>query len=327
MPVGSRPVSPGLHTACLTALRDCLGLRPEESVLIVSDEPMRAIAYALQEAARDLAREVLLVEMLPRSGNGEEPPAQVAQLMKMFDVVLCPASTSLTHTGARREASAAGARIATLPNVTEEVLIRCMNADYGRIAERTFVLCRMLDSTDVVRVRAPGGTDLTLPKRGRKAFASSGLFREKGEFGNLPTGEAFLAPLEGMSSGVAVIDGSIAMIGMVRQKVTITVEGGYATDIAGGEEAERLVELFSRHGREARNVAEFGIGTNHKAILSGLILEDEKVMGTVHVAFGDNKSMGGKIGVASHLDGLITKPTVWFDDRLIMAEGRFVVTV
>ena len=59
-------------------------------------------------------------------------------------------------------------------------------------------------------------------------------------------------------------------------------------------------------------MAEFGIGTNDKAILTGIILEDEKVMGTIHIAFGDNKSMGGSVRVASHLDGLIKQP-----DRLV----------
>ena len=55
-----------------------------------------------------------------------------------------------------------------------------------------------------------------------------------------------------------------------------------------------------------------------------MILEDEKVMGTIHIAFGDNKSMGGSVRVASHLDGLVKQPTVWFDERKIMEAGRFV---
>jgi aminopeptidase len=79
------------------------------------------------------------------------------------------------------------------------------------------------------------------------------------------------------------------------------------------------------HGKDARTVAEFGIGTNDKAILTGLIIEDEKVMGTIHIAFGDNKSMGGSVRVASHLDGLIKEPTVWFDDRKIMEAGHLLL--
>jgi leucyl aminopeptidase (aminopeptidase T) len=96
---------------------------------------------------------------------------------------------------------------------------------------------------------------------------------------------------------------------------------GYATSTTGG--SGRLVALLEAW-RDARNVAEFGIGTNDRAMLTGVILEDEKVMGTIHIAFGDNKSMGGTVRVASHLDGLITRPTVWFDDRTIMDDGRFV---
>src|ERR1043166_694807 len=129
-----------------------------------------------------------------------------------------------------------------------------------------------------------------------------------------------------MSSGVLVVDGSMAMIGNVTEPITIEVKDGWATNISGGDEARKFLQLLEPHGRDARNVAEFGIGTNDQAILSGVILEDEKVMGTIHVAFGDNKSMGGSVRVASHLDGLVKSPSVWFDEKMIMENGRFVVT-
>ncbi len=318
-------VSAELLSASTIAIRDCMGAKAGERVLVVTDEPLRTIGFALQRAARDLGNEVLLVDMLPRKSNGEEPPPEVAELMKRFDVVLCPTSKSLTHTDSRRAASAAGARIATLPGVTEAIMVRCMNADYEEIAARTYRLCQMLEKTRAVRVTAPAGTDIVMPIAGRAAHASSGLFREKGQSGNLPTGEAYLAPVEGVSNGVVVVDGSMAGVGLVTEPLRIVVEDGYATEITGGPEAEKLIGLLEPHGRDARTVAEFGIGTNDKAILTGVILEDEKVMGTIHIAFGDNKSMGGSVRVASHLDGLIKHPTVWFDDQKIMADGRLLV--
>ncbi|MCX6133391.1 MAG: aminopeptidase [Ignavibacteriales bacterium] len=318
-------ISTQLYSAAQIAVRDCMGTKAGERVLIVTDEPLRIIGYALWNAAKDLGAEVMIVEMLPRKTNGEEPPAEIAELMKMVDVVLCPTSKSLTHTDSRRAASAKGVRVATLPGVNEEIMVRCMNADYHKIAERTFSLCREMEKTSVIRVKAPGGTDITMPIKGREAHASSGLFREKGLWGNLPTGESYLAPLEGQSQGVVVVDGSMAGVGMVHDPITITVKDGYATDIKGGAEADRLIALLEPHGKDARNVAEFGIGTNDKAILTGLIIEDEKVMGTIHIAFGDNKSMGGSVRVASHLDGLVKKPTVWFDDRMIMESGTLLV--
>ncbi|MBI5476364.1 MAG: aminopeptidase [Ignavibacteriales bacterium] len=316
-----------LYSASLIAVRDCMGTKSNEKVLIVTDEPLRTIGYSLWQATKDLGTEVMLIEMLLRKTNGEEPPPEVAELMKKVDVVLCPTSKSLTHTDARRNASAAGARVATLPGVTEEIMIRCMNADYNKIAERTFKICKMMEKTEAIRVTTSLGTDITMPIKGREAHASSGLFREKGLWGNLPTGESYLAPLEGLSNGVAVVDGSMASVGMVNTPIKIIVKDGYATEITGGDEAKRLRELLEPHGKDAYTVAEFGIGTNDKAILTGKILEDEKVMGTIHIAFGDNKSMGGTVRVASHLDGLIKEPTVWFDDKMIMKDGKFVIEV
>ena len=318
-------ISPELRSAALIAVRDCMGVQPGERVLVVTDAPLRAIGYAVFEAALELTAEVLLIEMTPRQSNGAEPPAEVAALMTQVDVVLCPTSKSLTHTDSRRAASAKGVRVATLPGVTEEVMVRCMNADYTEIAARTFRICELMRQTKVVRVTAPAGTDVTLPIEGREAHASSGLFREKGLWGNLPTGEAYLAPIEGLSNGIVVVDGSMASVGMVDQPIRIVVKDGYATDITGGASARRLVELLEPHGKDARTVAEFGVGTNDRAILTGVILEDEKVMGTIHIAFGDNKSMGGSVRVASHLDGLIKQPTVWFDDRKVMEGGRLLV--
>lgn len=316
-----------LDNASEIALRDCMGLKSGETLLIITDEPLKKIGVSLWETGKRFGNETIFVEILPRKTNGEEPPYAIAEMMKLIDVVLCPTSKSLTHTDARRNASATGVRIATLPGVTEEIMIRCMNADYNKIAERTFKLCKMLEKTGAIRVTAPRGTDITMPIKGREAHASSGLFREKGLWGNLPTGESYLAPLEGLSNGVVVVDGSMASVGMVKVPIRIVVKDGYATEITGGDEAKRLRELLEPHGKDAYTVAEFGIGTNDKAILTGKILEDEKVMGTIHIAFGDNKSMGGSVRVASHLDGLIKEPTVWFDDKKIMKDGKFVIEV
>lgn len=316
-------ISNELYSASQIAIRDCMGVQQNEKILIVTDEPLRTLGYALWKAAKEFGNEVLLTEILPRTSNGQEPPAEVAELMKKFDVVFCPTSKSLTHTDARRAASALGVRIATLPGVTEEIMVRCMNADYHAIARRTKALCEIMERTSNIRVTSPAGTDITMPMKGRTAHASTGLFRDKGQSGNLPTGEAYLAPLEHQSNGVVVVDGSMASVGIVTTPIRITVKDGYAEEISGGKEAEQLKQLLEPHGKDAYTVAEFGIGTNDKAIITGRIIEDEKVMGTIHIAFGDNKSMGGTVRVASHLDGLVKSPTVWLDDEMIMKDGKF----
>lgn len=315
-----------LDKASIIAIRDCMGTQPGESVLVISDEYKRKIGYNLFKNAKSLGHESLYVEMKSRNMHGEEPPKQLAELMKKFDVVLCPTAKSLTHTNARREASALGARIATFPGITEDVMIRGLNADYKKIASLTIKLTDILTKTNSVHVIAPNGTDILLDISTRSGHASKGLFHAKGESGNLPTGEAYIAPLEGKSNGVFVVDGSMAGIGMIKGKpIRIEVKDGYAVNVSGGTQAKKLNNILSKYDMMARNIAEFGIGTNDRAKLSGLLLEDEKVMGTIHIAIGDNKSMGGNVNVPIHLDGVVKKPTVFFDGNMIMKSGNLLI--
>jgi leucyl aminopeptidase (aminopeptidase T) len=264
--------------------------------------------------------------MKPGKINGEEPPQEVADLMQKFDVVFCPTSKSLTHTDARRNASAKGVRIATFPGITEDVMIRGLNADYVEIARMTIKVQKVLEKGKAIRVTAPNGTDISFGIKGRKVIPSKGLFHKKGESGNLPTGEAYLAPIEGTSNGVFVVDGSMAGLGLIKNvNIKIEVKDGYAVKITGGTMAKKLNEMLDKVGKEARNIAEFGIGTNPSAKLSGILLEDEKVMGTIHIALGNNKSMGGSVNVPIHLDGVIKKPTVYMDGKVIMKDGKLLI--
>ncbi|MEE9430752.1 MAG: aminopeptidase [Melioribacteraceae bacterium] len=314
-----------LDKASRIAIKDCMGAKPKEKILVITDENKKEIGQSLYQNALALGHEAFLLEMKSREFNGEEPPKLVTEAMKMVDVVLCPTTKSLTHTDARRNASAMGKRIATFPGITKETMIRGLNADYNKISKLTIKLAKMIDKVKIIRVTTAKGTDITMNLEGRKGLASKGLFHKKGESGNLPTGEAFAAPVEGKTEGVFVADGSFAVIGMLKTPIKIKVEKGLATEITGGKEAKQLVKMLSSFGKKGRNIAEIGIGTNDSAKLSGLLLEDEKVLGTVHIALGDNKSMGGKINVPIHVDGVIKKPTVYFDGKVIMKNGKLLV--
>jgi leucyl aminopeptidase (aminopeptidase T) len=315
-----------LKDAAHVAVRDCMAIRPGERVLVITDEPLRKIGYALWEAARDIGAEAILTEIIPRGSHGEEPPEPVGKLMGLVDAVLIPTSKSLSHTDSRREACTKGVRIATLPGITEDIMIRTLSADYRVIGERSKRIAEILGRGSIIRIRTGRGTDITLFIEGRVGYADTGLNHNPGDFSNLPAGEGYIAPLEGRSEGVIVVDGSMAGIGRLEgEEIRIVVKDGFAVEITGGEAARRLLSIMNPFGRLAFNVAELGIGTNDKAIVTGNVLEDEKAMGTVHIAFGDNKSMGGTIRVASHLDGVIMRPSVYVDGEPIMEEGRFLV--
>ncbi|MBI5502930.1 MAG: aminopeptidase [Deltaproteobacteria bacterium] len=309
-----------LAAACLTAVRDCLGLQPGEELLVVSDPTRRVIADALADAARTLGAEVVALEMAERAQNGAEPPRSVAAAMAAADAVLCPTAKSLTHTKARRDAVAAGARVATMPGITEPMLVRTMAVDYRKVVDVTNRVTAVLTAGNLVRLTTPAGTDLTLPIAGIPGHASSGVIVGKGSWGNLPSGEAYLRPEEGRTEGVLVVDGAMAGIGLLAAPLRIRIERGMAVSFEGPD-AARLQDMLDRHGPLARSVAELGIGTNDGAILTGEILEDEKVAGTAHVAFGNNASMGGTVTVPVHLDGIVLHPTLLIDDRLVLDNG------
>lgn len=313
-----------LMQASIIGLRDAMGLKPEETLLVVTDEIKREIGVALHEAGKELCKESIFLEIKSREINGQEPPPAVAEMMKLVDVVVCPTAKSLTHTDARRNAVKEGVRVGTMPGISVEIMSRCLNADFDKIIELTNFVADKLEGVKTIKVVTESGTDLTMPVEGRMIIPSTGVLREKGQSGNMPSGEVFLAPIEGTTNGTLVIDGSMASIGMIKTPIKVNIVDGYAEEITGGEEAERLIAILDKSGRDARAVAEFGIGTNYKAILSGQILEDEKVLGTIHVAFGNNLTMGGTISVNSHLDGLVKEPDVYFDEVQIMKKGKMI---
>jgi leucyl aminopeptidase (aminopeptidase T) len=122
-----------------------------------------------------------------------------------------------------------------------------------------------------------------------------------------------------------VIDGSLAGVGLAEAPVELTIEGDHLT-AAAGEQGEAFMALLSAHGTDGTNVAELGIGTNEKAILTGNVLEDEKIMGTCHVAFGASAAIGGEVQVPVHLDCVVMKPDLSIDGEPIVRAGELLVS-
>jgi leucyl aminopeptidase (aminopeptidase T) len=313
-----------LATALQTVLVDCLAVKSDESVLVLTDPAKRPIAEALVERARELGAEALLVEMAERATHGTEPPDAIKAAMLECDVVIAPTSKSVSHTDARRAASSNGARIATMPDVTEDMLIRTMSADYGRIEQRSVVVADLLTKGSEVHVTTEAGTDVTFSIEGREGIADTGDLSTPGAFGNLPAGEGFIGPLEGKTNGRIVFDGSIWPVGLLTKPLAVEIEDGYVIELEGLE-AEQFRSVLEPFGRDAFAVAELGIGTNEAAKLVGNVLEDEKILGTVHVAFGDNHTFGGMIRVPSHQDGVVMNPVVTIDGTVILEGGRLLV--
>lgn len=315
-----------LNKAAKIVVKDCMGVKPGEKTVVVADTPLHHLGQILFEAAVNAEAEAQLVIMTPRESNGQEPPAPVAAALLEADVALLVTSKSLSHTKARKEANNRGARIASLPGLTDEVMARTLSSGYEAIAAKCILYAERLSQGNEVTITTDLGTNLTFSIANRQGVADTGLLRDGGMFGNLPAGEAYIAPVEGTAQGTFVIDGSMAAIGLIGDPITIRVENGMAVEINGGKEAQKLNQLMEKHGSKARNIAELGIGLNPEAILTGVIIEDEKVDGTIHIALGDNSTFGGTVEVDSHLDGVIKNPTVAIDGEVIIKQGKLLLS-
>ena len=302
-----------------------LAVRGNEHVLVVADHESRDLGELFFAAALRHARDVRLIVMPVAERNGAEPPDEVAMAMRAADVCLLPVTRSLTHTHAREAATAAGARIASMPSITYDMAMRTLSVDYAAVARTSERLAARISAAAEIRLTAPGGTDLTLSVHGRDGRADTGLFTEPGAVGNLPAGEAFVAPLEGTAEGVIVIDAEPMFPGAESRKpLTIRVREGSVVEAAGSG-APELERIFAELGDDARNVAEFGIGTNPAARLGTNILESEKVVGTVHIALGNSAHIGGTVDVPFHNDGVIARPTAHADETPLIENGRLPV--
>jgi leucyl aminopeptidase (aminopeptidase T) len=309
-----------LKSAASSILASSLALKEGEKFLVITDPDRRRIGEALFETGAELGAEAALAVMLPREANGDEPPGHVAAAMAAADVVVVPTTHSLTHTRARLQAVERGARVATMPSITEDMFREgAITADYTEVEQLTKRVAAVLDSAREATV-ITGGHRLRMSVEGRNAVPSTGVYREPGHSGNLPSGEAFLAPLEGTAEGELLVDGSIAGVGRLSEPILLEISEGRLA-FASGPDGEQLLYLLDR-SEEGRNVAELGIGTNDKARLTGVTLEDEKIYGTIHIAFGSNDTFGGTVAAGVHLDAVVLEPELYLDDRLVVGQGR-----
>ena len=304
-----------------TIINQCLDVENDEKVLVLNDSNDEDLIDPLLEVLEGRGLENELIKYEEPESHGEEPPEHVADAMKNFDVVIAPTMKSLSHTDARKEANKAGTRIATLPTVSKEIWNSSLQADYQRVKEITEKVYSLLEEASEVRVTTPSGTDLSFEIDIDTYHNDTGIISEKCGFGNLPAGEPNGYPEK--ISGTLVLDHF--PFSPAAEKVEIK-DGEVIAIESEGTESSELEKTFEKH-RCGKKMAEFGFGTNPEAELIGNTLQDEKVLGTVHLAFGDNCSYvpegdERRNPCPIHWDSVCESPTVYFDDKKILDEGR-----
>ena len=315
----------------------CMKISAGEKVLLITDQSMAQM------------RERLMAEILSANpgqvwtyvlSDAERPLADYPPLLHQVASQVDAAMVFYSHVPPEeapgrlafwRTCRENGTRVGYGAQLDDLILENELSADYQEIAAITRRLKEHLQGKDKVNITTRLGTDLTCSIAGRDIKEDTGLIHQSGQFGNLPAGECFVAPLEDSAEGVLVVDKSFPEL-VVKQPVSMIFEKGRVVAIEGGAEAQELLRRIEygeqlEHGENCRIIAELGIGTNPKARLTGNLMTDEKVMGTIHVAIGDNASpsYGGVNPAPMHIDGVVGQPTLVVDGKTLIDEGRYLV--
>ena len=323
-----------LATSAKMVVETCMDIRRGENVLIVCDPTTGEIGQALHEAVTNRSERVLLIVMPKGRHHGEEPPSPVASLMRQQQVILAPTRYSLTHTKAIRQALKEGARVATMPGMTEEMFTHGgMSANFNEIKRKISNLGPYLRRRRIINVKSKQGTDITFEVNWRDwKLDDNGICNRPKMLTNLPAGKAFIMPREGSMNGKVIIDGSWDAT-LLDEEIELEIENGIVIDVKGGTTAANIRQEFGEVARKLRSkdrenvwtIAEFGFGVNDQARLGGNVLEDEKRLGTCYIAIGDNTALGGSSSVGIHIPGVLKSPSVWLDDTQILDDGTFIL--
>jgi len=293
-----------------------------------------AIAFG-EKAFKTLKAERLLTTLIIKKANNSDikKAEEIISRYRKYAVnaVIALSNYSTSHTRFRDFLTrVCKARYASMPLFDASMLEGAMNVDWKALAQRTRDIAKVVNKAEVLEIKTPNGTDISFSKKDRKAESDTGILTRPGSFGNLPAGEVYLAPLEGTANGKLVLEW--APTRPLRSPVTLIIEDGFVKEISGDEKYVDYLRTKISEQNENANIAELGIGTNDMAKRPDNILESEKILGTIHVALGDNSSFGGKVSTPFHQDFVFFRPTVTLIDRngkkdTLMRDGKFTTSL
>jgi aminopeptidase len=294
--------------------KNSLNLKKYESCLIIADTITEQFAKEWYYCAVLMCKKADFLLIKPTGRNGKEPAKKVSEIMKKYDLIIIITKFSMTHTKSRQNACKNGSRVASMPGITKEMINRCLDIDYKKLRKDCNNISKKISKSKLVKIVTKKGTDLIIEiPKDRPIKTDDGILDKKGTCTNLPAGEVYFAPKN--ANGKIVIDASMAGIGVLKSPLTLEIKNNFVIKISG-RSLKKLKSILNPLGKKAYMVAELGIGLNKKAKVTGIVLEDEKVLGTIHLALGNNASMGGKNKVAIHLDGVVKEPSLYIDDKM-----------
>ena len=319
------------------AVQTCLKIAPRERVVLITDLQTEQIAASLADQVRQAGAEldVYVVE-----DYGPRPmfalPAPIREGLESADVSIYAGQPGTGELAFRRELTAVvnrrRIRHAHMVSISPRIMVEGMRADFLQVDALSTRVCDRAARARRIRATSPGGSDLEATFNPRiKWLKTSGIITPE-KWANLPGGEVLTTPAR--VDGVYVVDGVVgdylcARYGDIHATpLTVSIVNGR---LAGAEcDNEDLLADFLAYTSAEENsnrVGEFALGTNLavKSII-GNILQDEKLPG-LHLAFGHpySEHTGADWSCRTHLDIVGRDFDVWFDEELVMANGKYLI--
>ncbi len=324
-------------------LQRCLGLRQNQSLVIFIDETTVGVGTVISEAADllGISQTTIFVPIslqckIPKESDLSVITQEIAKEARAILTCVNGTPECLPFRDRLLESLwSARTRIGTMPGATLDVL-ELANVDFDQlIADCHNIELAMARGhiLEFISMTPDGNRHLLKVDIGgweRLPVASDGVI-EDGVWGNVPSGETYIAPVEGSGEGSIVINGSVpGLVIQPGQEIVLYFERGRLTRIepADSPAAQWLDQTQIQKAVEKKdlnwsNLAEIGIGTNPAVKqLTGNMLFDEKCAGTAHLALGLNASMGGTIKSTIHCDMVVKSPSIIIDGKTILDQGR-----
>ena len=303
-----------------------LRAKPDTVLHFITDETKLREAEAFRQAA-EACSAVPKITVLPsgdiQSGDCIE---EMKQVMSYADAIVGATNYSFITTNAVRYALRRGARFLSLPlstndgsSLLENEFIRMNPRHAARLGRCMLPFLRFGNQ---VHITTELGTDLHLSVRDRNPGLFNGVAAAPGVCSSASF-EVYIPPVETMTNGVIMLDGSMGYIGLVTETLPLTFRDGYLVDIPDTPSGRRLKEFMeSFHDPEMYCAAELGVGLNQCSVCRGAsYIEDESTYGTFHIGFGRNLALGGNHDAEGHFDIVTHDPTISVDGNMIMRQG------
>ena len=323
-------------TAASGAIKYIFNPTTSDKVLILSDTYSINIAQAFKDA---FIRYKCFVDSYVIENNIrplKEIPAELEKLLPGKTIVLNIISAYAEEIPFRikwifKVEENKQIRMGHMPGITEEMMLNSVNVDFRKMKSDSELLITSLENAKQLHITTKEGTDILQGIKGRIFSGDVGV--KLGEMCNLPCGEVYCAPLETEANGVVVFNASIGDIGLLKDNLKVFVAAGRITKFESDdiELVKRISELTNADD-DAKVIGELGIGINPGARITGNMLEDEKSLGTAHIAFGNNADFpgGGKNNSKIHRDFLFYRPTIEVEyiggsKKVLIKNGEIVI--